>query len=634
MNNDNKDGFILCKGENDQLILLNKEDRIHMAIFGMPGSGKSTFMLFQIYQNIKNDEGVCVIDPHGDLVRKVLCIIPKEKWDKVVYIDPTTSIKYGKVIKISLLEFNDPSRKALIAMGFVDSMKKLYGEFWGPRLERILLNAVYAVMEQPDPRLSYLYDILIDPDKRRRILSNVRDENVIKYWISEFPLLKDEAPTVVTNKVYRLIQEKLVASMFDSPKSSIDLKECMENGKILLINLSEGRLTTEVANFLGALLLNKIYQEGMAREDIPENERKPFYVYVDEAYRFITESIKDILQSLRKYKVYLTLSAQYLGQFDRDGGKDKTITNAIPQLCDTLIVFSVGAETAEVLEQYFKSVCRYFTKETLMTLMKHQMAFLIRKGNTRIVNTGMCIDISNMKISNPEDIIKHSLNIYGREVKNNEKENLPAPDISPICFSILSFLYYKRFQEPTSFSIIESQLKSFNSYDLREAIKELLYDGFISMNNGLYSLTEIAISKFKDIPLGREFNIQILGKYVRKERIKGFYCIVNKIIRSNFPDVIVYPVKYLKNWKIDPKIWDFSKRFIVYINPNDVIQCYKESLKYCVPIKFIVYSHKDKNNIISNLSNITKIVNNILEDYEKGNIEVRTIEEEFQNENY
>ncbi|MCS7098217.1 MAG: type IV secretion system DNA-binding domain-containing protein [Candidatus Methanomethyliaceae archaeon] len=581
------DEFIICKGEGEKLISIKREDRVHMAIFGMPGSGKSTFMLFQIYQHIEKGDGICVIDPHGDLIKKTLSIIPKEKWNNVVYIDPITAFKYGRVIKIALLECKDPLKKPLIAMGFVDSMKKLYGEFWGPRLERILLNAIYAVMDQPDSRLSYLYDMLIDSRKRDKLLSNVKDEKVIKYWMNEFPLLKDEAPTVVTNKVYRLVQEKLLAPMFDCSKSSINFRECMDAGKIILINLSEGNLTTEVANFLGALILNKIYQEGMTREEIPEESRKPFYVYVDEAYRFVTDSIKDMLQALRKYKIYITLAAQYLSQFDREGGKDKTLTKAIPQLCDAIISFSVGGETAEELEQYFKPIFRYITRDTLMTLMRHQMAFSIRRGNERYVNTGMCIDISNKKISKPDEVIKHSLSIYGKQIFMEVNDSIPSPDISPICFSILSFIYYRR--EPTPINVIENELKHFFKREIRNAINELLYDGMIYISGKELALTATSYYKFKEFPMGDFITIQAIGSFVRRERMKGCYCIVNTMK----PYVIVYPPRYLNEGRIDPYVWDYSNRYIAYFCSYGK----KPKLNYNIPIKLIVPSELENSSL-------------------------------------
>lgn len=581
------DEFVICKGEGEKLISIKREDRVHMAVFGMPGSGKSTFMLFQIYQHIEKDDGFCVIDPHGDLIKKTLSIIPREKWNDVVYIDPITAFKYGKVIKIALLECKDPLKKPLIAMGFVDSMKKLYGEFWGPRLERILVNAIYAVMDQPDSRLSYLYDMLIDPRKRNKLLSNVKDEKVIEYWMNEFPLLKDEAPTVVTNKVYRLVQERLLAPMFDCAKSSIDFRECMDTGKIILINLSEGNLTTEVANFLGALILNKIYQESMTREEIPEENRKPFYVYVDEAYRFVTDSIKDMLQALRKYKVYMTLAAQYLSQFDREGGKDKTITKAIPQLCDSIISFSVGGETAEELEQYFKPIFRYITKDTLMTLMKHQMAFSIRKGRERYVNTGICIDVSNKRISRPDEVIKYSLSIYGRKVSMEVNDSIPSPDVSPICFSIISFIYYRRLGEPTPINVVENELKQFSKQEIISAINELLYDGMINISKNEIALTVASYYKFKDSPVGDFITVQAIGNFVRRERMRGCYCIVNTMK----PYVIVYPPRYLNEGRIDPYVWDYSNRYIAYF----CLDGKRPKLNYNLPIKLIVNFKLGKN---------------------------------------
>ncbi|MEM3485114.1 MAG: type IV secretion system DNA-binding domain-containing protein [Candidatus Methanomethyliaceae archaeon] len=656
---DPKSFFIIGATSPNSFITLSRNDRVHMMVLGEPGMGKSTFMLLQIVQHIRNNEGFCVIDPHGDLAMKVLSVIPKEKWDRVVYIDPTTAAKYNSVVKISLLECNDPSKKGLVAMGFVDSIKKMYEEFWGPRLERILLNAVYAAMEQSEQKLSDLYDIIMDREKRDRMLANVRDDMVIKYWAEEFPLLKDDAPTAVTNKICRLIQEKIVAPMFDCSHSSVDIGGAMNNGLFMIVNLSEGRLTSDVANFLGALILNKIYQEGMAREELPEEERKPFFIYVDEAHRFLTTSIRDTLQSLRKYKIYVTLAAQYLSQFDKQGGRDRTLSEAIPHLCDAFTIFSVGHETALEIEPILKSIDRYTTAETLMTLKRHQALFLIRKGGRRYMKKGWCVDLSEFKYSEPEEVIKHSLAIYGKEVDLNKYaqtfEATPIPEMEPLPFMILSYMFYKRECRPVPSSEIEAEMRryGFLERETSQALSSLLYERLLEVQivrpegkkgrDGAqkikrpakyYMMTEYAKSKFKDVPTGQrgggDEHTVILGRYVAEQRQNGFFCIVDKgnDPARSLPDVIVFPPQYMPNGKIHPRVWDYARKFAVeievdpYHHRDRVVENWEKCLKYGLPVNFITTSHQNKELIISLLSGKGKLVQNLLKDYAPGNIQV------------
>jgi len=619
-----------------------------MAVFGEPGMGKTTFLLLQILQHIRNDEAFIIIDPHGDLAKKTLAIIPPEKWERVVYIDPTTVEDLRSIIKIALLECKDPSARGAVAMGFVDSLKKMYEEFWGPRLEKMLINAIYAVMEQPEPKLIDVYDIITDADKRDRYLANVRDELVIKYWMNEFPNLRDDAPTAVTNKICRLIQERLVAPMFDCAQSSVDFGWAMNNGAFIIVNLSEGKLTTDVANFVGALLLNKLYQEGMARERIPESERPPFYIYIDEAHRFVTSSIKDILQALRKYKVYMTLAAQYLGQFDKQGGRDRSTTEAIPQLSDALVTFAVGGETAQELEPYFKPIIRHVTRDTLMTLQRHQMAYSIRVGGKRYVNSGVVIDVSRATYSNPDDVIRASLGRYGQGIDPQQYQysfaSTPIPDMKPIEFFILSYMYYKREEKPTPHTHIESEMSryGFTESDTNNALRELIFGDMVELQTTIekgkllrfYTMTERSKVKFRDAPRGQRGggpeHTVILGKYVREQRQNGFYCIVDRgDPRHTLPDVIVFPPAYTDN-KIHPKQWDHLRKFAVeiesdpYHHREQVISNWEKCLMYGMPVNFITTSFKNKELIIEILSGRAFPVQNLLKDYAPGNIQVDT----------
>ena len=278
----------------------------------------SRFLLSLALQDVRRGRGLLLIDPHGDLVKLFLTHVPRERWNDVIYVDPLTARDYGKVVKINFLECKDPRDRDIVARCFMESLEKIYARFWGPRLDMILMNAIYTLLDSGDTNLSHLYNVIADETFREDRLQRVSDSRVRAFWESEFKKMPKDASGAALTKIYRIVQERIVAPMFECAKSGVDFREAMDKGKIVIVNLSEGAITSDVANFLGSLILSRVYLAGMSREDVPERERKPFYVYVDEAYRFVSDSIRDILQSLRKYRVYMTLASQYLGQYSKE----------------------------------------------------------------------------------------------------------------------------------------------------------------------------------------------------------------------------------------------------------------------------------------------------------------------------
>jgi len=337
---------------------LYKRDRMHMAVFGFPGTGKSTFLLNLIKQNVENGEGFMVMDPHGDLVMKALTHVPREKWDRVVYISPLTAYdkRFKSVVQINFLQYEEKLDRDLVARTIMDALQKIYQRFWGPRLDMIMLNALYLLLEgsSPEPpKFTRIYDVLSSEEYREMLLGKCGDQKVIAFWEREFRKMPRDASSAVMTKIYRIVQEKVIAPMFDCERSSIDFRRMMDEGLFVFVNLSEGRITSDLANFLGSLILAQVYLAAMSREETPEEKRRPFYVYIDEAYRFTTRSIQDILQSLRKYKVFMTLVSQFLGQYDAETEK------SIPSLCDTIVCFSVGKDTARRLEEFYEPGLTY-----------------------------------------------------------------------------------------------------------------------------------------------------------------------------------------------------------------------------------------------------------------------------------
>ncbi|MDR2571218.1 MAG: type IV secretion system DNA-binding domain-containing protein, partial [Oscillospiraceae bacterium] len=325
-------------------------DRIHSLVMGFPGSGKTRFLLSMIKQHIDHGEGFMVLDSHSDLTQLVLSHIPPEQWDRVVYINPWSAFedKYdNRVLQINFLEHHNPYERDVVARMFMDTLEKLYERWWGPRLDMILLNALYLLMEKEQAKLPDLYNILSDQEFRDMLTAKCKDRNVKMFWEKQYDKMPKDASVAVLTKLYRLVQERIIVPMFMASKSGVDFRKAMDERKIVIVDLPEGKVTSDIANFLGSLILSAVYNAGMSREDTPEEKRQPFFVYVDEAYRYTTKSIPEVLQSLRKFKVFMTLASQYLTQYRRD------IQDAIVQTCETIVSFRVGEDTARALEKFY-----------------------------------------------------------------------------------------------------------------------------------------------------------------------------------------------------------------------------------------------------------------------------------------
>jgi hypothetical protein len=388
-------------------------DRIHSLVMGFPGSGKTRFLLSMIKQHIDYGEGFMVLDSHSDLTQLVLSHIPPEQWDRVVYINPWSAFedKYdNRVLQINFLEHHNPYERDVVARMFMDTLEKLYERWWGPRLDMILLNALYLLMEKEHAKLPDLYNILSDQEFRDMLTAKCKDRNVKIFWEKQYDKMPKDASVAVLTKLYRLVQERIIVPMFMAEKSGIDFRAVMDERKIVIVDLPEGKVTTDIANFLGSLILSAVYNAGMSREDTPEDKRQPFFVYVDEAYRYTTRSIPEVLQSLRKFKVFMTLASQYLTQYRRD------IQDAITQTCETIVSFRVGEDTAKVLEKFYPNTYGY---QTLMNLPRY--LFFVSTpfcGNReyQVLETLDCKTGPN----NPDEVIKYSLVKYGQQVDVDE----------------------------------------------------------------------------------------------------------------------------------------------------------------------------------------------------------------------
>ena len=333
-----------------------KDRRQHVYIIGKTGTGKSELLKNMAIQDIQNGHGIAVVDPHGEFAEKMLDFIPSNRVNDVIYFNPA-DVEYP--LTFNIMEKVDPEYRYLVASGIMGVFKKIWPDVWSARMEYILRNSVLAMLEYPGATLLGINRLLADKDYRQKVIEKITDPGVRGFWLNEFAKYPDkfreEAVAPIQNKVGQFISTPLIRNIIGQVKSSIDMREIMDQGKILIVNLSKGKIGEDASQLLGALVITKLQLAAMERVNVPESERKDFYLYVDEFQTFATDAFATILAESRKYRLCLTLAHQYVAQLDSmgDKGKNTKVRDAIFGNVGTLIAFRVGADDAEFLEKEF-----------------------------------------------------------------------------------------------------------------------------------------------------------------------------------------------------------------------------------------------------------------------------------------
>ncbi|MFH1534318.1 MAG: DUF87 domain-containing protein [Nitrospirota bacterium] len=351
------------QGEEEELTILGKSNfrgsqsifgikpidrRRHIYVIGKTGMGKSTLLENMIYSDIMEGKGVGVIDPHGDLADAVLNFIPQNRTNDVMLIDPADN-EYA--VAFNMLENVDPALGSIVCSGLVGIFKKIYAESWGPRLEHILRNTILALLEYPGTTMLGITRMLSDDAYRKKVVRKIEDPVVRSFWIDEFGKMQDrirvEAISPIQNKVGQFLSSPTIRNIVGQPKSTIDLRFAMDKGKIVIINLSKGKIGEDNSALLGAMFITKFQLDAMSRASIPEKDRRDFYLYVDEFQNFATESFATILSEARKYRLNLTMANQYIAQMP-DEVRDAVFGNV-----GSTLSFQVGFDDAEYISQQF-----------------------------------------------------------------------------------------------------------------------------------------------------------------------------------------------------------------------------------------------------------------------------------------
>ena len=324
--------------------LTHKDRRRHLYVIGKTGTGKSTLLFNLMMADLEQGRGFALLDPHGDLATSVADAVPRERSSDVIYFDPAD---LAHPVGFNPLERVARDRRPLVAAHMVAAFKHLWGDSWGPRLEYILGNALRLLLDAPGTTLLGLPRLLVDETYRSRLLKTCHDPIVRAFWLHEFAGYSDrfvtEAISPIQNKIGALLSPPALRNIIGQKRSTIDIPDIMNSGRVLIVNLSKGRLGEGPAHLLGAFLATAFAQAAESRAEIPERDRRDFTLYADEFQNFATDSFASILSEARKWRLNLALAHQFLGQLP------PLLRQAVIGNAGTVIAFRIGAEDAPLI---------------------------------------------------------------------------------------------------------------------------------------------------------------------------------------------------------------------------------------------------------------------------------------------
>ena len=691
-----------CEKGDGSFAKIPLDEQIHTLEIGTTGSGKSTLLKLLILQDIEAGRGFCLMDAHGDLAEEVLAYIPPERWKDVVYINPLTTWTHKKVVQFNFLEETDVRKAAqtladatiagatladamskvyesMVDRAFIDSIEKVHEKkYWGVRLEEILLNGLLPLRETMPGRVTIheLSAFLGDPDHRRKVLKMVRDKEVLKFWNYTFPKMPVYAETAVETKLFRILQEPVIAPMFDTVRSTINFRDLMDNNKIVIISLPEGPLSKSVISFLGSLLNTRMYLAAMSREDTPEEKRVPFSIYIDESARFMTATLVELTTALRKYGIRITLSVQELQQYDVD------LKDVVPSLCNTLCVFACGERTARALEGYFKGEDFDYTK--LMQAPLHHFYVISKYWNE--VHRGL---VETIKLPrgkyDSEEVKKAALEHYGadydlekRGLSREFTSDLFFPSLEPNVFFALTVISERsktgkeevitRLQEAYGMTTTAA------NFGLRTAIQRGFVDEFSEFHDAAghetkrpyyyYKMTELGLQTLypplKGSRAGGTTHTLLLSRAMREcwsrraetpvqtSGVMSKECcavtITYKGAKKEYPievlpDLLVYPplqdVTREGKVQFDPFNWDVKGRYAVEVEVDPVrhvervLAHYERAKEVGVPVVFVVSNDHHRDYLTNALAEIgVKPVGDVRDSPSIGSVEIRVFPSE------
>lgn len=409
-------GVTNFRGISHQFGMLRYDRSRHVYIIGQTGAGKSGLLELFALSDIFHNQGYAIIDPHSDFAINNMKFIPGSRLNDVIYFNPAdTAYPLG----FNPLEVTNPNQKTNISSEVIGVLKRMFGDSWGPRLEYILRYTILALLDRPEATMLDITRMLTDKEFRKETLAYCRDTVVLQFWNVEFASWNDkfvaEAIAPVLNKVGAFTANPIIRNIIGQPKSTFNIRQIMDEGKILIVNLSKGLIGEDNAAILGSFLVTKIQLAAMSRSDIPDvRDRRPFYLYVDEFQNFATDSFATILSEARKYGLNLTVANQYISQMS------ETVRDAIFGNVGTMISFRVSADDAPILAKQFEP-----NFESIDLLQMHNRNFVINMvigGEKTPAFSARSLELPPSQADNTPHIIEHSRRMYSKSREDVERE--------------------------------------------------------------------------------------------------------------------------------------------------------------------------------------------------------------------
>lgn len=419
MSNDTKGeitpiGVTNWRNQGQKFGIKNKDRMGHIYVIGKTGTGKSTLLQNMAISDIRRGNGLCIVDPHGDIAEDILNYIPTNRIKDVIYFNPKDK---EFPIAFNPLKSIHPGHHHLVASGLVSTFKKIWSDSWGPRMEYILRFVLLTLLEYREGSLLDIQPLLTDQLFRNRILSQVRSQYILAFWRNEFdkytPALRAEAISPILNKTGLFLSSSILRNIVGQKTRGFNIGDAMDQKRILIVNLSKGELGEEVSAILGSMLITSIQLAALHRAKQKEDMRTPFFLYVDEMHSFVSLSFADILAEARKYGLSIFLSHQYIEQLH------EKIRSAVFGNVGTLISFRIGAEDAQFLEKEFEPV---FDRHDFVNLPRYSMYLkLMIDGATSLPFSAdtLPVDAKNVECAKTA-IVEYSRSKYGKPVKEVE----------------------------------------------------------------------------------------------------------------------------------------------------------------------------------------------------------------------
>ena len=609
----------------DKPFVIPERDRQNIGIFGEIGSGKTTVLRMLIMQDIMRKTGFLLIDPHREFSREVLSMIPPDMKDKVVYISLASLYQFGRTVCINPLQTDTDHEKYIRTAGCIDNLKQYFSDGWGHRLETVLRNMINLVMSTPDTfKFLDIIGVLFDENKRNQSLQRCTNPAVRDFWINVFPKFAPEAAGAIYNKFDKIINTPPIAAIFSSTESTINIKEIIEDSKIVVVDLGSAA-TVDIIEFVGTLLINMFNLENKIRFDLGDVTKVPFNIYIDEVHMFSAQVIRELLNNVRKYNMKVTVATQSIKVLDDNFAKE------LDDLFRCMVMFRCDFETGRLLARNLP-----LDERELAQLSFHRFA-VFSQGFERVAGVGKTkhVDVP----SRWRDMARYSLSRYGKEMiplsssqgSFGVERSSIIPKLSPLEYFIVNTLYLLDGHSVKHADIVSATTARFgvDERTVNSALLDSLYQHhhFVTRDinyrggrrqfdtDASFRITKLGIQSvysraFAGPGAGGQLHTGVISAIADAQIAQYHYCIPDLAdIGGRRADLIIYEFKpsslkkpSQRRNKMDPLLWSEDIIAVeVETDPtkhkDQVVVNYEKNAQLKMQVWFVVFSQKHKDYI-------------------------------------